>query len=129
MTGRSNCILLFCWFAVLAPSHFFAQCSLAEVSLNDKINESTLIVEGKVISATCFYNANHTFIYTSNEVEVYKLFKGNNTAKTIKIITEGGQIGTKLLKVNPSPNIKVGDVGIFTVIPFNDTSLANSFKL
>lgn len=101
----------------------WAQCGLMyEVPLVTKVQESGLVVEGKVISQTPFWNANQTKIYTRNVIEVYKVFKGTlpplsadavkNAPRTVTIITEGGRIGNEWHKVHPNVDFNEGHIGV-----------------
>ena len=85
---------------------------LYRVSLQQQINLSTNIIEGKVIDQVCFWNAKKSLIYTVNTVEVYKSFKGN-TGEQVDIITLGGTVGDHSIKVCPELSLSNGDVGIF----------------
>jgi hypothetical protein len=102
-----------------------------EVSLNKKIDKANLIIEGKVIEQTSFFNIQHDFIYTCSKVEIYKYFKGVTNAKSLYIITEGGVVGDKLLSVSPSSKPDTGNVGLFILIPssipFPDDNQASTY--
>lgn len=91
-----------------------AQCNLYELPLGQKVNTATDIFEGKVISKTSFWNTQHTLIYTSNTIEVYKVFKGGITTSQVEVITEGGMIDDRMITVEPGLNLTIGDIGIFT---------------
>lgn len=97
---------LFCF------TNLSAQELLYEVPLNEQIQNSSQIVEGKVLSKRSFWDANQHNIYTVNTIEVYKVFKGQ-TATTIEVITEGGAVGDQVEIVNPSLQLAKGDVGVF----------------
>ncbi len=71
-------------------SFSFAQCMLYPVTLQDRIQLSGAIVEGRVISQAAFWNSTGTLLYTASTVEVYKDFMGNVNAQQIQVITEGG---------------------------------------
>ncbi|MBI2270734.1 MAG: PKD domain-containing protein [Bacteroidetes bacterium] len=103
-------ILLF----TLAAYSFSAQCLLKEVPLADRINTSELIIEGKVISQSSFWDAGHRMIYTSNTLEIYKVFKGITTGSAINIITEGGTVGLDRVTVSSGLELEIGQVGLFT---------------
>lgn len=106
--------------SILCISAFFkvnAQCSLIEVPLTERANNATLIVEGKVISQNSFWNTTHTMIYTSNEVEVYKIFKGTVTGSTVSVITVGGTVAYDRITTDAMLNLKMNDVGVFTLAP------------
>lgn len=91
----------------------FSQCMTYPVPVSERLNNSQVIVEGKIISKNSFWNASNDFIYTSNVIEVYKVFKGSVTASQIEIITEGGSIGNQLIKAEPALNLEINDVGVF----------------
>lgn len=94
-----------------------AQCSLIEVPLTQRVSAATLIVEGKVVDQYSYWNSNHTMIYTANEIELYKIFKGNVTTTSIEIITEGGTVGMNRITVEPTLELRVGQLGMFTCEP------------
>ncbi len=53
-----------------------AQVSLREISLKEQLDNSSLVIEGKVIAKRTFWDVDRKSIYTANTVEVYKVFKG-----------------------------------------------------
>lgn len=93
-----------------------AQC-VVEVPLSQRANASSIIVEGKVISQHSFWNSTNTMIYTSSEVEVYKIFKGSLSTSTISIISEGGTVGLTRITAEPALNLHIDDIGVFTCAP------------
>jgi len=90
-----------------------SQCSVVELSLSDKKSNSDLIIEGKVISKNSFWNTERKMIYTSNIIEVYKVFKGNLITTNVEILTTGGIVGMDKIVVEPSLELEISDVGIF----------------
>lgn len=100
--------------AVAMYSSLSAQCSVREVPLQDRTANADLIVEGKVLSKNSFWDAAHTQIYTSNKIEVYKIFKGDLQGGQIEVLTEGGVVGDFMIKADPSLQLNPGEVGIFT---------------
>lgn len=99
---------------------FYAHPSFAQlvpISLKERIENSTIILEGKVISQASYWNETQTNIYTVNVVEVYKVFKGQLSAKQVEIITLGGIVGDRMERITHSLELKVNDTGIFTAIP------------
>ncbi len=100
-----------------------AQCMMYELSLPDRVNEATAIVEGKVIDQISFWNVDQTYIHTASLVLVYKVFKGSITSDTIEIVTEGGAVGDKMHKVEPSVHLAINDFGIFCL---KNTAVTNS---
>ncbi len=102
--------------SLLSSSFGFAQQGLLkEISLQEQVTASTQIVEGKVISRKSYWDINHKNIYTINTVEVYKVFKGQSLT-IIEVVTPGGNVGSEFLTVNPSLNLRKGDIGVFTLI-------------
>ncbi|MBL7891413.1 MAG: PKD domain-containing protein, partial [Bacteroidia bacterium] len=105
---------IFILLLMIAAHSFSAQCLLKEVPLTDRINTSELIVEGKVINRSSFWDARHRMIFTSNTLEIYKVFKGVPTVSTINIITEGGTVGLERVTVSSGIELGIGEVGLFT---------------
>ena len=101
-------------FSLTSYNTSFAQCMLYEVPISDRIQSSSAIIEGKVISQSSFWNSAHTLIYTSNIIEVYKVFKGQiTTSNKVEMITEGGAVGNDMHRVEPSLNLRIGQIGVF----------------
>ena len=94
---------------------FFVQAQgvLREIPLSKKIEISSLLVEGKVMSKHSFWDADMQHIYTSNTVEIYKIFKGNIISSTIEIVTLGGVVGLEAEKVSPSLQLQTEAIGFF----------------
>ena len=90
----------------------FAQEMLREISLKEQIDNSTLVVEGEVISKTSFWNNN--LIYTANTVQVYKVFKGAPVS-TIEVMTLGGTVALEAMMVSSSLKLQTGTVGLFVL--------------
>lgn len=92
------------------------QCNLYEISLEEQVGQSSQIVEGKVVSKESFWDKNRENIYTVNTIEVYKIFKGQSF-ETIEVITRGGTVDLQAQVFDPSLNLSVEEVGIFTLYP------------
>lgn len=86
---------------------------LYEVPLVERINQSNYIIEGEVISQSCFWDDAQQHIYTSNIVELKKRFKGSIQTNQVEIITQGGIMNDQMEVVNPSLKLKIGDIGVF----------------
>jgi len=89
-----------------------AQSLLKEVPLSKKIESSDLLIEGKVIAKQSFWDAEMKHIYTSNKIEVYKVFKGNSTNSIIEVFTLGGTVDLQAEKVTPSLQLQKEDIGL-----------------
>lgn len=114
---------LFLFLCILISMNASSQCMMHEVQLADRINEASTVAEGKVIDQISFWNEGHTLIHTSSLVLVYKIFKGNISSDTIEIVTEGGTVGDKMHRVEPSVHLAINDYGIFCL---KNTSVTNS---
>lgn len=86
---------------------------LFPVSIDEKISHSSIIVEGKVISQEGFWNARHTMIFTSNKVEVYKIFKGSLQTGYINVTTTGGTVGNRFMSASHLLTLEKNDIGVF----------------
>ena len=114
-------------FYLIPSVGLMAQSVLREIPLQQQIEKSSLIVEGKVIAKKSYWDDNHHNIYTANTVEIYKVFKGEQL-RTIEVITLGGTVGNKALVVSPSLKLRKGDVGVFTLYD-NNILLKSEAKL
>jgi hypothetical protein len=118
LLGLVLTLLLFSTNSVLG------QMMLKEIPFEQQVNKSSLVIEGKVISKKSFWSNN--LIYTSNTVEVFKVFKGE-PIKIIVIITQGGIVGTQSQLVFPSLKLNIGDLGVFMLFQ-NDKSISSKSK-
>ncbi|WP_198513439.1 T9SS type A sorting domain-containing protein [Confluentibacter lentus] len=96
----------------------FAQSFLREIPLSQQIENSSLVIEGKVTSKKSFWDAEHRLIYTSNTVEVYKVFKGKYI-ETVEVITVGGTVGLDALISSTSLKLREGNIGVFMLYNSN----------
>ncbi|MFD1616112.1 T9SS type A sorting domain-containing protein [Gelatiniphilus marinus] len=106
--------LLIALLFLISAGHLWAQEMLREIPLQQQIENSSLVVEGKVIAKKSVWNAERNNIYTINTVEVYKVFKGEQP-KTIEVITRGGKVGDTEQVVIPGLKLNVNDTGVFTL--------------
>lgn len=107
--------------AVFFSVSAFSQ-GMYEVSLNEKMAHSTLVVEGAVVGQESFWNPAHTMIFTNNTVEIYKVFKGTIQKSRIEVLTQGGTVGLEAVEVSELLQLRKGDVGVFFCFP-NQVSL------
>ncbi|HET6244128.1 MAG: T9SS type A sorting domain-containing protein [Bacteroidetes bacterium] len=120
-----NVMLQFLIICFVFTQNTKAQCMLQELSLKEKTQQSALIVEARVISENSFWNREHTRIYTSYILEVYKLFKGVLDASPVNLITEGGTVEYNKHSVQHQLELKVGDMGIFFMEQSHNSKLKN----
>lgn len=105
--------------------HSMAQ--LAPLALEQRVMNSNLVFEGKVMSKSSFWNKERTHIYTANVVSVYKVFKGDLNNSTLELITVGGIVGDVMERVSYGLELQEGQIGVFTCIP-NSASTVRSSK-
>lgn len=103
--------------AACAFVHAYADCSLIEIPLQQRITAATFVAEGKVTAQQSYWDVTHTMIYTAHTIEVYKVFKGTGTPEYIQLLTQGGTVGDSRITVEPSLELEVGDMGVFTCEP------------
>lgn len=98
---------------IVCSSTIFAQNLMREIPLKQQIENSSLVLEGKVIARESFKSSNNN-IYTVNTLEVYKVFKGERISQ-VKVITKGGAVGFNYQIVTHSLELNIGDLGIFNL--------------
>jgi len=96
---------------IFASNNTQAQCLIEDVSIENRIQKSQLIIDGEVVSASSFWKDGN--IYTKNKIKVYQVFKGNVPSGDIEVITLGGAVGNAILKVEPSLDLKQNEAGMF----------------
>jgi hypothetical protein len=99
---------------IFLPNLLFGQ--LYEVSLDEKIQKSSLIVEGKVIESKC-YRADDETIYTAHKIKVSALLKGEYLDEYLTITTWGGEIEGELQTWTHLLTLNKGERGIFFLEP------------
>ncbi|MFM6982589.1 MAG: IPT/TIG domain-containing protein, partial [Chitinophagaceae bacterium] len=114
-------LILLILLTLFSFSKLSAECVLVPLSLQERVNASTLIVEGIVQSKSCHWNSDQTMIYTKNSFQISKIFKGSQLISnyTIDVITMGGVIGDKAVKVEPELELETGDIGILMLVQKN----------
>jgi hypothetical protein len=112
-----NRILLFFFGLSLISADLSAQ--LQAISLQQRVENSSLVFEAKVLSKTSFWDTDRRHIYTANLLSVYKVFKGELSSSTVEVITIGGIVGNEMEKVSYGLDLKEGYIGVFTCIPNN----------
>ena len=95
----------------------YSQCSIIEVSLEKRVQSASLILEGRVKDIDSHWNKDKTMIYTSNKIEVYKVFKGQIDKAEITVITIGGIIDDVMVKTSNLLSLNLNEVGVFFLMP------------
>lgn len=83
------------------------------LSLQERVAQADVVVEGEVVRQKSFWDARHENIYTSNIIKVYKSFKGEVQAGEVEVITEGGTVGLKKHVYSTALMLKPGQQGMF----------------
>ncbi len=97
---------------LLFTFHVQAQCGLYEISLAEKINQSDLIIEGRVISQSAFKSVKRNTIFTQNHIQVFSVFKGQ-APNYIDVITIGGTLGEQMERSESLLNLQTEQTGLF----------------
>jgi hypothetical protein len=104
-----------------------AQCMLIPTSLDTRLNQSSLVIEGVVSGQRSLWDDNHQVIYTVYSIQPTRVFKGNAGA-TVEVIVKGGTVGNMRLQVTNQPEAWKGRAGIFTLVA-SSASVASSTPL
>jgi hypothetical protein len=91
--------------------------ALYRVENEEKEKNSNLIVEGKVVEQTSFWNVQHTMIFTSNKIKVYKTFKGNVEGDFMEIMTQGGTVSDVSVNASDLLELNQNEIGVFFCYP------------
>jgi hypothetical protein len=106
-------IFFFLAVFIFCMSKIHAQCMLQKIHLKDRVEAASIIAEGKIVSQVSYWDAEERKILTSNYMEIHKLFKGVSENAILEIITEGGIVGDKMMRVSGSLQLKENDYGVF----------------
>lgn len=109
---KSGIRIILLSFLILCGLENFAQ-ALFPVTIEEKVGGSSLIVEGKVVDKYSFWNPSHTMIFTSNKIEVYKVFKGSLVENFIEVVTHGGAVGNNIIEASDLLSLDKENVGVF----------------
>lgn len=102
-------------FLLCSATSLFSQ--LYQVDNREKEQNSTLIVEGKVVEQTSFWNPQHTMIFTSNKIKVLKIFKGEISESHIEVLTHGGTVGDMSVHASDLLELSKDEIGVFFCFP------------
>ena len=108
---------LYILFFILPFNKSHSQCALFPVSIEERIKESNLIIEGRVVESFSFWDDNHDRIYTCNKINIYKIFKGTNNSSQIRVITSGGIVDGDMELNSSLLSLEIGECGIFICKP------------
>ena len=91
----------------------WAQCLTLPNAGDAQLHASNKIVEGRVVNQQTFIGSDGN-IYTSNSIDVYRVFKGD-VGFSLDVVTEGGVFGDLMQVVTPSAQMQVGDYGVMVL--------------
>ncbi|MBK8565651.1 MAG: T9SS type A sorting domain-containing protein [Saprospiraceae bacterium] len=90
---------------------------LYEIPLDVKINQSVLVVEGKVTESSPL-RGDDGRIYTSHKVEIFRILKGTNfEGTTVTLVTPGGTLDGIEVTWTHLLTLQKGESGIFFLTP------------
>ncbi len=103
------------FLSIMATTHVKSQ--LYEIPLEDRINHSAMIVEGKVKTSRPFDGGNG-HIYTAHEIEISRILKGTDYPyNTVTLIRRGGKIGDVEEVWSHLLVLETDETGIFFLTP------------
>lgn len=110
--------LFTCLLLGLGFSPFSIRAQLYELPFEDIIDQSALIVEGRVTAQRSFWDTGEENIYTASTVEVFRVNKGSAPVPAVvEVITPGGIVGNRMELVSESVQYAVGQYGLFCLVP------------
>ncbi|HZV70711.1 MAG TPA: IPT/TIG domain-containing protein [Saprospiraceae bacterium] len=113
-------IMFYCMIAMnVFSTSLSGQCMMVPISLEQQMTNSDIVVEGEVISKSGFETQAGDFIYTSYQLSVTKIFKGNLNSYLVEIVEPGGTVGSRSIKVEPGYALQVGESGTFFLSLFS----------
>jgi hypothetical protein len=105
---------------LLTVTHLsFSQCMLVPISLDQRVQQSALVVEGVVTNQRSLWDDQHHNIYTIYTVQLTSLFKGSPIGTTVEVLSKGGQVGNQRDAVTNGLQLQKGQAGVFTLISTN----------
>lgn len=100
----------------------FANAQENVTDIVERISNAQYIFEGKVIFSKSYERADEKDIYTTNTIEITKVFKGNLQCGKIEVISQGGSVDDKIVTHSHLIEMKEGYTGIF-MCGLNDKEL------
>lgn len=104
-------------------------CMLTPLPLKTIIDNSQLVVDGKVLSSHSEWNDSHTRIYTMHQVVVYSVLKGQIKSSHIQVITEGGHVGSMIHYATGTLQLLQDQVGLFCLVPTTVNAGISGYKV
>lgn len=102
----------FLLFGLLLAFSTMIKAQNRNLSISERTETSDVIVEGRIVAQNSFWNDNHSSIYTENQIEVFKSFKGSDR-DTISIISRGGIVDDQFQIVSHAIEFQLLEEGLF----------------
>lgn len=99
--------------SLLTGVEVLGQCLSLPNAFSQQLQSSNNIIEGKVVAQSSFIGSDGN-IYTRNNIDVYRVFKGD-LGFAAEVVTEGGVYGDLMQIVTPSAQMQVGDYGVMVL--------------
>lgn len=93
-----------------------SQCMVVPVSLDKRVNQSSIIVEGIITGERATWDDGKKKIFTIYTIEVTTVFKGSAPA-TIEVATWGGTVGDTRMTSTNTVKAGKGSAGVFMLYP------------
>jgi hypothetical protein len=95
------------------------------------IQNASYIFEGEVIHTQSYYNEAQNFIYTSNIIKVFQIWKTGeivtlNTGEYVEVVTRGGRVENESWEITHELGFTLGQKGMFLCKPLIFESNPNS---
>jgi hypothetical protein len=98
------------------------------LSISERTETSDVIVEGRIVAQNSFWDNNRNSIYTENQIEVFKSFKGTDR-DTISIVSRGGIVDDQFQIVSHAIEFQLLEEGLFFCKKFSLPNLSTSETL
>ncbi len=101
-------------FLIIGVLGFAQECGtlMTPLSIQERSNEATHIIEGKVMASNSYWDIKKHNIYTVHTITTYKNFKGQSNA-SFKVVTMGGKIDNYMQVTSSSAQLQPGIEGTF----------------
>jgi len=102
----------FLLFGFLFTFSVITKAQIRNLSISERTETSDVIVEGKIIAQNSFWDDSRNAIYTENQVEVFKSFKGYDK-DTVSILSRGGIVDDQFQIVSHAIEFQLFEEGLF----------------
>lgn len=95
-------------------------CSFPVYSLDELIEQTSYIFEGKITAQQSFWDADSLHILTAYTIQVEQSVNLNGypkISKKVRLLTRGGQVNNDYMVFSGATHFQIGDVGLFFTNP------------